>query len=533
MKTEDTSHTIFRSAAKFFSGTLLSRISGMLRDMSIAYAFGAESTLATFFIAFRFSHLARRLFGEGSLPTAFIPCFEDLRLKEEKQAHIFFCHLTQLLALGLIFLISLSIFGLHLFSQSAYISTPNQQLISLTCWMLPSLLFICLYGLNSAYLECEKSFFTPSVAPIAFNMIWIVAAFYLMQKPPFLAMQGLSVAIVIGCFAQWAVTLPKVLASLKTKDVSFFDSFWCFSPSIRSFIKPLFLANIGVAASQVNNALDPLFARSATLEGPAWLWYAIRLQQLPLSLFGIALAGALLPPLSRAAKAKDYPTFFHFLDYSVSRAIQVMLPLTFATLLLGQSAINLIFGRGNFLPDSILGTTYCLWGYSFGLLPMSLILLLAPSFYALGEYHLPVKTSLLSVLTNLLLNGLFVFVCKLGAESVAMATSLAAWINCLILIVALYKKGYRPQFLQKMIPTLFYSLIASGAVVLFELYYFHTCANYQALFGQLPLYETSFSLQLQRFALQGTIFLISFVTPLLIIKRSKVIKWMDEIIGYS
>ncbi|MGK5594142.1 MAG: murein biosynthesis integral membrane protein MurJ [Parachlamydiaceae bacterium] len=533
MKKKDTSHTIFRSAAKFFSGTLLSRVSGMLRDMSIAYAFGTESALATFFIAFRFSHLARRLFGEGSLPTAFIPCFEELRLKDEKQAHTFFFQLAQLLALGLFVLICIAIFSLQLLSQFSPFSPDNQQLISLTCWMLPSLLFICLYGLNTAYLECEKSFFTPSIAPIAFNVIWIVATFYLMKEAPFQAMQGLSLAVVIGCFAQWGVTLPKVLSSLRSKNVSFFGSFTLFSPSVRSFIKPLFLANIGVAASQVNNALDPLFARSAALEGPAWLWYAIRLQQLPLSLFGIALAGALLPPLSRAAKAKDYPTFFHFLDYSVGKSLQVMIPLTFATLLVGQSAVNLIFGRGHFVAESILGTTYCLWGYSLGLVPMSLILLLAPSFYALGDYHLPVKISLLSVVVNILLNGLFVFLFKLGAESVAIATSAAAWINCAILLVSLYQRGYRPRFIQKVLPTLAYTLVASVALLLFDLYYFQESANYQAILGQLPTYEGKIPFQLQRFVLQGAVFLMSFAGALLVVKRSKVIKLKENKIGYS
>lgn len=501
---KDSQLTIFRSASKFFSGTLLSRISGMLRDMSIAYTFGTESALATFFIAFRFSHLARRLFGEGSLQTAFVPCFEEIRAKDEKQSLYFFRDLTLLLSIGLFCFIILTMGILYFLPSLFSLSIENTQLLQLTSLMLPSLFFICLYGLNTAYLECERSFFTPSIAPIAFNSVWIIAAFLLTAFPPDEAMRWLTLAVVVGCFAQWAFTIPKTYKLLTSKGISFFDNCSPFSKQIRLLAKPLLFANIGVAASQINNALDPLFARFANAEGPAWLWYAIRLQQLPLSLFGIALAGALLPPLSRAAKAEDTKTFNEFLEYAILKTAQFMIPISFATFSLGLSAISLIYGRGHFQEESILGTTNCLWAYSLGLLPMSLILILAPSFYAQNNYKTPLRASLISMGLNLALNAFFVFGLNFSATGVALATSLAAWVNCSLL--------NRGSLLSKaLIPSLISSIAGSLSVAAIDYFYFTNSPTLQVLAHQIPTLSIGFFTQVERFGMQSIAFSSGFL----------------------
>src|SRR6476469_3522512 len=103
----DSTHSIMRSAKRFFSGTMLSRATGLFRDISMAYAFGTQEAVAAFLVAFRFAHLLRRLFGEGALQSAFIPQFEDLRLKQPERANAFFCDLTGVLTVGLSALILL------------------------------------------------------------------------------------------------------------------------------------------------------------------------------------------------------------------------------------------------------------------------------------------------------------------------------------------------------------------------------------------------------------------------------------------
>lgn len=493
---KDSTQTIFKSASKFFSGTLLSRISGLLRDISLAFAFGTHGSLATFLIAFRFSHLARRLFGEGSLQSAFIPHFEEERLKGQRNALLFFKDTACLLSLALLVFIALAAFGLCL--SFSYFNPENQELIFFTLLMLPSLFFICLYGLNTALLECEKSYFTPSIAPVAFNLTWIVASLIIGKLFLPHAMFWLSIAVIIGSFAQWGITLPKVFSLLRRENIPLSFSL---SSSIKPLIKPFLLANLGVAASQINNALDPLFARFANAEGPAWLWFAIRIQQLPLSLFAIALSGALLPPLTRAIKAKDNQAFSKFLHFSCTQILTLIVPLTAALFCLGPSIINLLFGRGEFQNESIAWTTHCLWGYAAGLTPMALTLLIAPAFYSLNNYSTPSKASVFSMILNVFLNALFIFAFNFNAQSVAWSTSLASLFNASILFFALSREGFLLPLLKPLIKITFCSCLAALSTLLFD-----SSEIFALLKGQIPFFPNALMPKLAQFTAKGLCF---------------------------
>lgn len=449
---KDTIQTIRRSSHRFFSGTVLSRASGMLRDMSMAYAFGTQPSIAAFMVAFRFAHLLRRLFGEGALQSAFIPEFEALRHKNEERAFSFFRSLTLILTLFLIVLIGICCGVLSYVIWKGNIHPDNQEILMLTLIMLPSLLFICLFGLNASLLQCEKSYFIPSVAPVAFNGIWVVCVLYLRDMPAEQAMPWLSFGVVIACLCQWLMTVPKTWKSLKK-----FISFSSFSFSLRNSApdllqlgKPLILGILGVAASQINNAIDSLFARFADAEGPALLWYAIRIQQLPLALFGIAIAGAILPPLSRALKAGRREEYHHFLQDALLRTWIFMLPMTAALLVMGDISVNFLYGRGDFGPQSVIQTTHCLWAYGIGLLPSALVLILAPAYYAQSNYTFPAIASFITMLLNLILNTLFIMGFGWGAVSVAIATSISAWVNFIILWRRLTSNGL-PLFTWPMI----------------------------------------------------------------------------------
>lgn len=426
---QDSTHSIFHSAKRFFSGTMLSRVSGMMRDMVMAYAFGTQEAVAAFMVAFRFSHLLRRLFGEGALQSAFIPQFEHLRKNDPQRAFQFFRDLLVILSAGLLVTVVLaaSILGACLIYFD--FSEGNREIIFLTALMLPSLLFICLFGINASLLQCEKIYFLPGVAPVAFNVTWIVGVLCLWHLPTEKAMPWLAGGVIIACMAQWIVTIPKTLSVLRNHSLSFL---W-FSEDIKKFAKPLFLGILGVAASQINNAVDAIFARYADPEGPALLWYALRLQQLPLAIFGIAISGALLPPLTRALKSDDLSKFRHFLEFAIRRSFALMLPLTAAILVMGDSSINLIYGHGDFTDHSTIGTVWCLWAYGVGLVPMTLVLILAPAFYSRGNYRIPTIASVASMVLNVLLNTVLIAVFNLGAASVAIATSISSVLNCVLL----------------------------------------------------------------------------------------------------
>lgn len=439
---KDTIQTIRYSSRRFFSGTLLSRITGLFRDMSMAYAFGTQPSIAAFMVAFRFAHLLRRLFGEGALQSAFIPEFEALRHQSEQRALTFFRDLTVILSFFLILLISIGCAVLCGFLWWGNLHPDNREILSLTLFMLPSLLFICLFGLNASLLQCEKSYFIPSVAPVAFNGIWVACVLSLKNMTAEQAMPWLSFGVIFACFCQWIFTVPSTWKSLKkVLDSSFWIPFNSLSSDLRYLIKPLFLGIFGVAASQINNAIDSLFARFAEPEGPAFLWYAIRIQQLPLALFGIAIAGTILPPLSRALKAHQQEKYHQFLHDALYRSWIFMLPLTAALFVMGDLSVNFLYGHGDFDSQSVIQTTYCLWAYGIGLVPSALVLILAPASYAQNNYILPTIASFVTLLLNLFLNTLFIMVFSWGAVSVALATSISAWVNLGILGWNLSRSG--------------------------------------------------------------------------------------------
>ncbi len=175
--------------------------------------------------------------------------------------------------------------------------------------------------------------------------------------------------------------------------------------------------------------LDAVFARYASLEGPAYLWYAIRIQQLPLALFGIALSGALLPALSRASSERC----LELLQSGLKKGIVLMIPFTVGMIVLARPGLDLLYGHGGFSDGDIFKTCLCLMGYAVGLVPMVYVLLLANACYSRKEYRLPMKSALAAVFYNLILNALFVFYCEWGSYGIALATSLASLLNCLLL----------------------------------------------------------------------------------------------------
>jgi putative peptidoglycan lipid II flippase len=443
---EDTPKRMMRAATSFFSGTMLSRVTGMLRDISMAFAFGTDPALAAFFVAFRFAHLLRRLFGEGILQTVFTPHFENMRKDKSSSEHAagFFIDLYAILSLLLVFLVGsgMAICGAILGGYLGSWSVGAKEIAYLALLMLPSLLFICLAALNTSLLQCERSYFLPSVSPVAFNVIWILGVVSLRDFTPSEAMPYLALCIVVACFFQWLATLPKVISILRNifRSTPFskrIKSANIFSGDVKRLWKPFVLGIIGIGAAQFNSLFDSLFATYADSAGPAYLWYAIRLQQLPLALFGIALSGALLPPLTRAIAAGDQGRSHLLFEAAINRAFILIVPMTAMLFLFARRSIDLLYGRGDFTLSSIEGTTQCLWGYGAGLLPMTLVLIMAPVFYAGNNYRIPSMAAVVSVIVNIVLNGLFVLAFGWGAFSIALGTSLSAWINMIILGAAM------------------------------------------------------------------------------------------------
>ncbi|MBI3258124.1 MAG: murein biosynthesis integral membrane protein MurJ [Ignavibacteriae bacterium] len=419
---------------RVFSGLLLSRVSGFGRDLVMALAFGDHPSVAAFMVAFRFSNLLRRLVAEGPIQVAFIPHFEELRLKSQSKALFFFCKLVFLLTLVLLSVIFLVEGGISYSFAFISLSGETKEILLLTKWLFPAILFICLYGLNTALLHCYDVFFIPSFAPFICNIIWIGAALALRKGAVEPAMVSLAKCVTWGFFGQWLFTLPPTVQSIyfnlqeKIKGFNF-----KLSEEVQGLLKSFSLGAIGVGAVQINSFIDSLFARYADVRGPIYLWYSIRLEQLALAIFGIACVSSVVPRLSRAIKGNDQEGAQSLFSFSYQRTLLIMIPCTFAILSLGAPSINFIYGRGNFSPFAVSETSLCLWAYGLGLLPNTMVILYSALFYAKGDFKTPTLASIFSVLINICLNSLFVFVFQMGAISIAITTSLSSWANMWIL----------------------------------------------------------------------------------------------------
>lgn len=444
--TEELSRQFSSGVKRFFSGIFLSRISGLGRDLAMAYAFGASSTVAAFMIAFRFSNLLRRFFGEGPLQTAFIPYFEELRLKDPEKAYTFFKQLSFFLLLILvgITLVLEAVLGITTFF--CLVSKNNQEILFLTAWLLPCLIFICLYGLNISLLQCHNVFFIPSVAPALSNIVWIGGALYLKNRFPGEAMKELVKWVFCGFVLQWIATLPLTLKYIKGAYGGWFKrEFYRVGKEVKKLAKFFGLGSLGVGAMQINAFVDPLFARFSDLSGPVYLWYAIRFQQLAFAIFGIAATSTLIPVLSRAIKGGEREKGQDIFSFGSRRILTVMIPCTFAIFACGTSAIDSIFGRGNFSQDAVWKTSLCLSAYGVGLLPAVFVIYQSAVFYAEGNFRTSTIYSIIAVGVNIGLNTFFTLILSLGPVSTALATSLSAWGNYFVLRRALAKRGWRAQ----------------------------------------------------------------------------------------
>ncbi len=393
----------------------------------MAFFFGTSASIAAFLVALRFAILLRRIFGEGALLNGFIPHFERERSIDPKRGALFFRDVFFSMLVCLVVLIGAGELMLYQWIDSS-------PIIYLIMLILPGVLFVCLFGLCSGLLHCEKYFFLTGVAPVAYNVIWLSAVWVFRNDLPESVAIGLSLSITLAFFSQWLMTVPKT-ASFLFQHLSWRECLKArlFSLEIRKMFSSLSLGVLGVGAAQINTALDTIFARLSSLEGPAYLNYAIHLQQLPLALFGIAISSALLPPLSRAYQAEDKTLSCTLLNSAISNAMLFILPCTGGIFALGRVSVNLLFGRGDFTPLSTLHTTECLWGYGIGLAPMVLALLFAPAFYAKKDYWTPTLASLCSIALNLFLNFLFVCWFHFGSASLAYSTSIAALFNAALL----------------------------------------------------------------------------------------------------
>ncbi|GAB5411850.1 MAG: hypothetical protein ChlgKO_09640 [Chlamydiales bacterium] len=462
----------------------------MVRDLTTVYIFGANASVAAFLAAFRFANVVRRLLGEGPFQSAFIPHFEQLRVQGGEKE--FFKQLMSLVAFVLFFLVIGGEIAVRYAATIPGMSSVTIEMLHLMRYLLPGTLFICLYGLNISFYHCHHSFFTPSFTPAICNVFWIGAIWIMRDRPVGEAMVFLAKAVFLGYLFQWLLTLPLVI---KEKAFGFVLKI---PQEIRTFLRFVTLTMIGVGAVQINTLFDTMFAIKADPRAVTYLWNSLRLQQFVLALFGMAAVSTLIPKLTRAVKEGKESEAKEIFVFCIKRLLLILIPCTFATICLGQSAVTLLYYHGKFTTFDVMQTSRCLFAYGLGIIPTALIMLYSAIFYAKHRALYPSFVAIGMVVLNISLNAFFVMGLQLGSVSVAIATTICAWLHVGILSYKLWHEGWQVEKTQwlrlSIVGLISAALVPSGSFLVQAAVFSTTTLLFVFLFGPREL--LSFLIQL-------------------------------------
>ncbi|RDI99766.1 murein biosynthesis integral membrane protein MurJ [Dyella solisilvae] len=403
------SPSMFRGLLSFSSMTMISRVLGLVRDMSINAVFGANAATDAFWVAFRIPNFMRRLFAEGSFSTAFVPVFTEVK---EKRSHD---DLKQLMSrvsgtLGGVLLVITAVGVIFapqvaaLFSQGAA-DTPEKfalttQLLRLT---FPFLLFVSLTALCGGALNSFHRFALPALTPVILNLCMISGALWLSRylHPPIMAMGW---AILAAGVLQLLFQLP----SLKGLDLLSLPRWGWSHPDVRRILKLMVPTLFGSSIAQVNLLLDTVIAAYLMTGSQSWLSQADRFLELPLGLFGVALGTVILPSLSRHHVTTDRDGFSKALDWGLRITLLIAVPAMFALMLLARPLVATLFQHGQFTPFDTRMATLSITALSFGLPAFALVKVALPAFYSRQDTRTPVRAGVASLVANMVLNVLFV-----------------------------------------------------------------------------------------------------------------------------
>lgn len=450
--------SVVRSAGIVSLAVMASRLLGLVREMLFAFFFGASRSFAidAFFIAFRIPNLLRDLFAEGALSSAFVTVFSDYMVTKDRKEALRLSHLlatTLILILGAFVILGI-IFAPQIVALIAtgYQSDPEKFALTvrLTRIMMPFILLVALAAQAMGVLNSLGRFGVPAMASSFFNLGSILGGLLLsilMVDPHFSspmqaildnptdAIIGMAYGVLIGGFLQFSVQWP----SLHAEKFSYRPMLSWTDPGLRRILKLMGPAVIGAAAVQVNVLVNSNFASRIPGNGPvSWLSYAFRLMQFPIGVFGVAIATATLPSISRSAALKNIEQFKQTLAGSVRLAFLLTIPSAVGLAVLAQPIIGLIYQRGGFSATDTSRTAAVLSCYAIGLSGYAAIKILAPAFYALGDARTPMIISLLSILVNFVMNALLINV--FHERGLALSTSAVALLNFSLLYVLMYKR---------------------------------------------------------------------------------------------
>ena len=416
--------------------TIISRITGFVRDVLIARFLGASTVADAFFIALKLPNLFRSLFAEGAFNSAFIPLFtEELEKNGHDAAKAFakeiFSALLYILALFTAVMELIMPLAVMLIAPG-FLEVPNKvELTSEMCRItFPFLLLVSLNCMQGGILNSLGKFAAPAFTSTILNLSMIAALLWL---TPFLSGADASAfALCWGVFAAGFIQFFFLLYHLKRQDmilhlVSPFKVFFRMAPQTKTLLKRILPATVGAGIYQINLLIDTFFVSFLASGAVSWIYYANRLFQLPVGVLGAAIGTALLPMLTRHIKVgsigKERATLSRALEFAVFTSF----PAAVGLIVLDRVIIGALFEYGEFTHEETLRTASALSAFALGLPAYVISKSLLPCFFARGDTKSPVRVAAISLIINIIL--CYTFIRYWGHTGIALATSVTAWIN--------------------------------------------------------------------------------------------------------
>src|SRR5574341_764649 len=425
------------------AATMASRVLGLARDQLFALLIGANRFSDAFVVAFRIPNLLRDLFAEGALSSAFVPTFAEHRRNRGVEAAVALANAVAgaiLVVVGALTLAGM-LWADPLVATIAPGFGPEAALLAarLTRIMMPFLLLVSLAALAMGMLNAQSRFTAPALAPALFNVgsIAIGLGLWIAGWPPERAVVGWSIGTLLGGALQLAAQLPSLRATgyrfhLRLGRAALRD------PGVRRIGKLMAAALVGLSATQVNILVNTVFA-SHEPGANTWLQMAFRLMQLPLGVFGVAIATVAGAGVAQQVAARDLPAVNRTLGSAMRMVAFLNVPSAVGLVVLAGPIVSLIYEHGRFRAGDARATAEALVCYAVGLYGYSAVKVFAPAWYALDHARVPVIGSVLGMAANVVLNVTLYPV--LGFKGVALGTSLAAGMNFAILALAWRKRN--------------------------------------------------------------------------------------------
>src|SRR5471032_890482 len=440
---------LLKTLAAISSMTMLSRVTGLLRESLFARAFGAGAYTDAFIVAFRIPNLLRRLFAEGAFSQAFVPILSEYKSQYGQDAskqladHVATTLVWATMIVSLIGILAAPWFVYAISTGLNKDPGAFDAAVWMTRLMFPYIACMSFVALAGGILNTWREFKIPAFTPVLLNVAFIAASLFLAPflKQPVYAM---AIAVFVGGLLQVGIQIPALVRLGMLPRLSLNPAIGLSDGGVRRVLRKMGPAVFAVSAAQISLLINTSIASHLAEGSISFLTYADRLMEFPTALLGVALGTILLPSLSKAKADGDTQEYSDLLDWGLRLTFLLALPAAVGMAALAKPLIATLFHYGKFTDEAATQSSYPLIAYSAGLLGIILVKTLAPAFYARQDIRTPVRIAIGVLIATQLMN--WIFVPYLKVSGLALSIGLGACINASFLYTGLRKRGiYNPK----------------------------------------------------------------------------------------